>query len=289
VKPAGVKTTLTWSSSKPKVATVSASGLVKAIKQGETVITVTTDNGVKASCTVTVKAAGVVINKANFPDARFRKCVRSLFDANGDGTLSSGEIKAAKEMRISKKGIKNLKGIEFLKNLQLLYVDTNKLTKLDVSKNTKLLYLSCAGNKLTKLNLKKNTRLKVLSCGNNKLTKLDVSKNTQLESLFCYKNALKSLNISKNKKIESLWCEKNKLTRLNLGVAKKLKTLYCYENKLKSIDIGGCTLLKKTVRKTTCYVSEDGKKVYWPHWEYGALKIDRSTRLMDGRKVLYKN
>ena len=95
--------------------------------------------------------------------------------------------------------------------------------------------------------------------------------------------------ISKNKKIELLWCEKNKLTRLNLGVAKKLKTLYCYGNKLKSIDIGSCTLLKKTVRKTTCYISEDGKKVYWPDSKYGSLTIDRSTRLMDGRKVLYKN
>lgn len=46
---------MTWRSSNKKVATVSTSGKVKALKKGKAKITVTTANGKKATCTITVK------------------------------------------------------------------------------------------------------------------------------------------------------------------------------------------------------------------------------------------
>ena len=50
---------ITWSSSKPEIATVE-NGTVKALKIGETTITVTTeDGGLTAACKVTVKAASI--------------------------------------------------------------------------------------------------------------------------------------------------------------------------------------------------------------------------------------
>ena len=48
--------TLTWASSNEEVATVDKTGLVSAIKAGTAKITVTTDTGFTAECTVTVKA-----------------------------------------------------------------------------------------------------------------------------------------------------------------------------------------------------------------------------------------
>lgn len=55
--PADAETGFTWSSSNPSVATVSKKGKVTALKVGTAKITVKTDNGKKASCTVTVKPA----------------------------------------------------------------------------------------------------------------------------------------------------------------------------------------------------------------------------------------
>ncbi|MBR5337512.1 MAG: Ig domain-containing protein [Lachnospiraceae bacterium] len=47
--------TLTWKSSKPKVATVSSSGVITGKSRGTTTITVTSSNGKSASCSVKVK------------------------------------------------------------------------------------------------------------------------------------------------------------------------------------------------------------------------------------------
>ncbi len=55
--PAKAKTTLTWSSSNKKVATVTQKGEVKAIGEGTAVITVKTVGGKKATCKITVPKA----------------------------------------------------------------------------------------------------------------------------------------------------------------------------------------------------------------------------------------
>lgn len=52
--PSNAKTSVTWESSNPSVATVTQSGLVTGVKAGKANITVTTDNGYSATCTVTV-------------------------------------------------------------------------------------------------------------------------------------------------------------------------------------------------------------------------------------------
>lgn len=54
ILPYGVKTTLTWTSATTAKATVDSDGVVTGKAAGTSVVTVTTDNGYSASCTVTV-------------------------------------------------------------------------------------------------------------------------------------------------------------------------------------------------------------------------------------------
>lgn len=68
--------------------------------------------------------------------------------------------------------------------------NSNQLTSLDVSKNTKMTFLNCSENQLTSLDVSTNTTLTSLSCHNNQLTSLDVSRNTALRWLYCYNNLL---------------------------------------------------------------------------------------------------
>lgn len=151
-----------------------------------------------ASCywTVNVVSSGgdnqskITINSTNFPDTNFRNFLLGQ-SYGADGVLTEEEIEYVTSMYIDKKGITNLKGIEFFTSLKELSCYSIQLTSLDVSKNTALTYLYCSDNQLTSLNVPKTTTLIHLYCSDNLLTSLEVSKNTKLTELSCYRNNIK--------------------------------------------------------------------------------------------------
>jgi hypothetical protein len=114
----------------------------------------------------------VTIDEKHFPDSSFRYYVRENFDTDQNGELSPEEIDAVK--RISCSGgeteITSLQGIRYF----------TELTRLDVSKNTKLY---CYSNNLTKLDISKNKKLEALEYDKKvKLTKGKNNKSTLRET-----------------------------------------------------------------------------------------------------------
>ena len=99
------------------------------------------------------QAAEISINSTNFPDAGFRAYVKKKFDKNKDGKLSAAEIKKVEEIVYCNKGCTSLKGIEHFTSLLWLDCSDNKLTKLDISKNTKLENLECYHNPIKVLDI----------------------------------------------------------------------------------------------------------------------------------------
>lgn len=136
----------------------------------------------------------ILVDATNFPDENFRKYLLEQ-DYGKDGVLTESEISGVDEMVFSFEKIGSLKGIEFFTALTKLYCSGNKLTSLDVSKNTALTQLYCSDNKLTSLDVSKNTALTALECYKNQLTSLDVSKNTALSRLYCYSNQIKGVEM----------------------------------------------------------------------------------------------
>lgn len=65
ITPSNAKTTLKWSTNNSKVATVDANGKVTAKAKENATITVTTANGKKATCNVTVRDASGYTTKLN--------------------------------------------------------------------------------------------------------------------------------------------------------------------------------------------------------------------------------
>ena len=185
---------------------------------------------------IAVQSAGVAIDNTNFPDANFRTIVED-FDTNNDSSLSDTEIAAVKKINCFRKRITNLKGIEYFISLNNLWCAENKLTALDVSKNTALTELYCSRNQLTTLDVSKNTALTDLDCGYNQLTTLDVSKNTALTYLSCGYNQLTTLDVSKNTALTHLSCRNNQLTTLDVSKNTALTELSCDNNQLTSLDV----------------------------------------------------
>lgn len=184
--------------------------------------------------------SNITIDAAHFPDANFRTYIldkENGVDANGDGILSVLEIRNCKELNIEKYGIQDLTGIEYFTYLKYLNVSKNALTKIDISKNSKLVDLKCTGNALTALNLKQNTNLETLDCSQNQLTALDVTKNEKLVDLKCTGNALAALTLTENSELEYLDCEGNKLSSLNVSGNKKLLYLICGNNVITTLDL----------------------------------------------------
>ena len=191
-------------------------------------------------------AEDVKINETTFPDTNFRNWVVSQ-DYGADGVLTNEELENVTSLDISRLEIYDLKGIEYFVALKDLNCMTNKLTTLDLSKNTALEKLECRGNRLTTINLLENRKLRCLNCGGisygNQLTSLDVSKCTELDTLTCSGNPLATLDVSKNTKLICLECYSNQLTALDLSKNTALRRLYCNDNQLTSLDVSKNTEL----------------------------------------------
>ncbi|MGN0638129.1 MAG: DUF4214 domain-containing protein [Huintestinicola sp.] len=123
--------------------------------------------------------------------------------------------------------------------------ETNRITKLDISKNTALKKLFCCGNQLTSLDVSKNTFLTYMSCSGNKLTSLDVSGCTALKYLYCYTNKFTSLDVSGCSALEEIRCYDNQLTSLGVNGCSALKEIRCYDNQLTSLGLSGCSELEE--------------------------------------------
>ncbi len=136
-----------------------------------------------------VLTRAINVTAANFPDDNFRDFILSQ-EYGKDGAIINSERAALKEIDVSREGIADLKGIELFPNLEKLNCHNNKLTSLNVSKNTALIELRCSYNQLTTLDVTKNTKLEKLTCYYNQLTSLDVSKNTALTELTCSENKI---------------------------------------------------------------------------------------------------
>ena len=185
----------------------------------------------------------VPIDPAHFPDDHFIAYVELRCDKDGDGTLSQAELDGVTELYVAYANIKDLTGIELFPNLDKLDCKNNNLTRLDVSKNTKLTKLYCEFNQLTGLDLSKNTALTELNCQVNQLTSLDLSKNTALTKLDCALNPLTSLDVSNNTALTYLDCNYNQLTSLDLSQNTALTKLGCHDNQLTSLDLSKNTAL----------------------------------------------
>ena len=205
----------------------------------------------------------------NFPNATFMEYVKR-FDTDNDGFLDADEREAVTEIDVHAKSITSLKGIEFFPNLEKLDCNNNRLTELDVSKNTKLVELYCMGNwQLSELDVSKNTALKILWCGSCGLSSLYLWANTELEALDCSRNQLSYLNtnyspnlwyldcshnnlksymdlgISNNANLKKLNCSYNQLEKLLVSDNKLLEELYCNDNKLTNLELRFNPNLKK--------------------------------------------
>ena len=195
--------------------------------------------------TAAFAAGDVAINEANFPDENFREYVKKVFDTSKNNHLSAAEIAAANTIFVTGEPITSIEGIAYFTALTDLYCSDTKLTSLDTSHNTNLVFLECNDTPtLTSLNVSQNTELKVLRCNNNALADLDLTNNTALETLECGENEFTTLDLSKNTSLKYFGFFNGKLSSLDLTNNTNLEELYFCGNNFSTIDVSKNTKLK---------------------------------------------
>ena len=149
-----------------------------------------------------------------------------------------------------------------LPNLKKLICSDNELRTLNLSKNTKLMYLDCSRNKyISQLDIANNPNLTVLICSFNRLTSLNLSKNTALKTLRCGYNSLATLNVSKCTALQVLDCSVNLLNTIDISKNTNLTEFGCAyigkmpdisnHVKLTKLNCNGCNLTQLNVSKLT--------------------------------------
>ncbi|OOV19615.1 T9SS type A sorting domain-containing protein [Flavobacterium sp. LM4] len=181
----------------------------------------------------------------SIPDVNFENKLIALGIDSGttDGQVLTSNIDKLTSLDVSNSSITDLTGIQDFVSLKYFHCHYNKLTTLDLSKNTALIYLYCRSNQLTSLDLSKNTALETLDCHTNSFITLDLSKNIALKDLTCSYNSLTTLNVSKNIFLENLTCDNNQLATVDVSENTALKIFVCHNNQLPTLDLSKNTAL----------------------------------------------
>ena len=109
------------------------------------------------------------------PDDKFEQALIDLgYDTTLDDSVLTAKISGVTFLRVERKEISDLTGIEAFVALEYLSCYSNQLTSLDVTNNIHITNLGCYDNQLTSLDLSQNTKLKVLYASENQLTSLNM-------------------------------------------------------------------------------------------------------------------
>jgi hypothetical protein len=208
-------------------------------------------------------------------------------DANNDGEISASEAERVVYISLYRTGIQSLDDLKHFHNLLRFSCNYNEaLSTIELSQNTKLIWLVCSGNQITNINLTNLTALQYLQVSvAPSLTSLDVSKNIALVHFEAGTTGLTTLDLWHNVALEKIYCWDNKLTGLNLNEKMPLKVLNCRNNQLTSLYVSNFTKLESLDCRTNKLSYLDVTKnvelttLYCDSNQLMTLDISKNTKL----------
>lgn len=224
-----------WTSSKPAVASVSPSGVVRGLQAGRTEITLRWGDF--------LRTAKLEVDAQTFiTDPTLLQFCLEHFDTNHDGVLQQIEVTSVQGMDLTELAPYHpqlsLQGIEAFSGLEFLSLSFLELTDVDLSRNTKLRRLVCDNTNLTHLDLSQNTNLEEIDCHScDSLTTLllPAEAGNALNVLACFGCQLATIDFSASDKLEYIDCRHNQLTHIDVSAAELLTQLSISGNPLLSI------------------------------------------------------
>ena len=211
-------------------------------------------------------AGEIELSAEQFPDQVILTFAGTC-DKDGNGSLSEAECMEVEELAMPNAGITDLKGVENFRNLQrvdvsqnaigdfapvkdlsslqILKVNGNPASVLDVTGCSSLKKLYAQNSTFSELHVTGLGSLEEVRIENNHLTDLDLTGLTSLRVLSCYGNQLHTLDARPAAVLEVLQADSNGMESLLVEGLGNLKTLHCQNNNLQQISLSGLGALEE--------------------------------------------
>jgi hypothetical protein len=179
------------------------------------------------------------------PDDNFETALIELGYDSGtlNDSVPTENIMGVVELNISEKGIADLTGIEDFTALEILRVEKNELTDIDLTGNPNLISANLGINALTELDISQNPMLETLVLQHNELTVLDISQNLNLRWLNMYSCKISAMDLSQNINLTSVTLSGNEINEIDVSNLLNLADLSVYTTNLSEIDVSQNLLL----------------------------------------------
>ena len=211
-------------------------------------------------------AGEIELSAEQFPDQVILTFAGTC-DKDGNGSLSEAECMEVEELAMPNAGVSDLKGVENFRNLQrvdvsqnaigdfapvkdlsslqILKVNGNPASVLDVTGCSSLKKLYAQNSTFSELHVTGLGSLEEVRIENNHLTDLDLTGLTSLRALSCYGNQLHTLDARPAAVLEVLQADSNGMESLLVEGLGNLKTLHCQNNNLQQISLSGLGALEE--------------------------------------------
>ena len=146
---------------------------------------------------------------------------------------------------VSQNAIGDFAPVKDLSSLQILKVNGNPASVLDVTGCSSLKKLYAQNSTFSELHVTGLGSLEEVRIENNHLTDLDLTGLTSLRALSCYGNQLHTLDARPAAALEVLQADSNGMESLLVEGLGNLKTLHCQNNNLQQISLSGLGALEE--------------------------------------------
>lgn len=234
-------------------------------------------------------AATIEFNEENFPDACFRDFLEyEVFqpsDILPGNLILESTFQQVKFISISDNQIKNLEGISFFTNLEILGIFSSKITSLDVSCFKKLQVLDCRDLNLPTVTISDLPNLEVIHFSNTNTNTLNLSNLPELQALWFPDNNMTSIDISQFSKLSEFGCFNNNISEIDLTHNPNLRILSVGGNPisdfafshLTKLEFFACDRLKLTALDVSTLVNL--KELYCNENKIKTLSVNNSPKL----------
>lgn len=156
--------------------------------------------------------------RTQIADPAFEAALVALgLDDAVDGGVITASVSFIRELNVDGREISDLSGIEAFAVLENLSVRNNALSALDLSRNTKLLFVWAENNLLESVEIGTNPGFEKLGLSGNRMTGLDVTDYPALQLLTLADNTITAIDVATNAVLNTFAIEGNPVTCIRVS------------------------------------------------------------------------